>query len=221
MGERQFLAATYVAAAKYQLEGLEDKIYREMEDIVTKHKLSRGESEQLNDFLRAVEIVAAGCTREDCRMRALVVDYCFWNLSALTNGGTEPFSTLIDNSDLDAEMFARLISDRTLSPMEGSWFSDGKWHPDAIPLCACCSRQYPKRLIATNRDEESWTCPSCQNKDTPVVMQEIDGFNFISHLDVSYFLRLLLHWGSTECANYSASTRDSCFEWQFSPIAAR
>lgn len=168
MGEMQFLAATHVAASKYQLKSLEDKTFDEMEYIVKKGKMRTEQTELIKDFLNAVRTVIAGTARRKCRMRKLMVDHCFWNLPALTNGGTQASELLTDLPEVGAEVFQRLTSGCELSPLEGSWYADGSWWPDAIPCCAECYKAFSRRLMLSNRNQEYWECSHCNVKSRPV-----------------------------------------------------
>ena len=159
MGSRQFLAALFVTAAKYQLHGLEEKALEDMRIIVTKKKLCSEDQGQIDDFLNAVGTVIAGTTRKDCRMRKLMIDYCFWNLPTMS-GKVARFSDLLaDNADMGAEIIARFGSNH--SPFEGSWYCGDYWHPDVKPSCYICQGFYSKQSMLSHRGEAFWHCHTC------------------------------------------------------------
>ena len=164
MGIMQFLAATYVTAAKYQLVGLKDKTRYAMRGSVTGKKLCSRETDRIDDFLNATETVVAGTSQED-EMRELMVDYCFWNLPFLT-GRVARFSALLaDNTGLGFEIFTRF--NLYLSPFEGSWYCGttiGKWHPDARPSCRECGEPCSKRFMLLHRSEGEWKCRNCHHR---------------------------------------------------------
>ena len=165
MGERQFLAATFVIATKYQLDDLESETYENMRKLVTTKKLCPGDAGLINDMLNAVTTTLAGTSRQDCRMRKLMVEYCFWNLPALHSNAARFSALLADNAELGFEMFTRLES--THNPFEGSWYCGGYWHPDVKPSCYNCEHSFPKQFILSHRDRTAWECPDCELQAAP------------------------------------------------------
>jgi hypothetical protein len=57
MGMMQFLAATYVTAAKYQLVALQDKTKDDMRRFATMDMICSWEPDKIDDFLAATEVV--------------------------------------------------------------------------------------------------------------------------------------------------------------------
>jgi hypothetical protein len=100
MGKRNFLATAFVTATMYQLNSLEDKTFDEMREVVTTKKLRSGDAGLIEDMLNAVTTTTAGTSRQDCRMRKLMVDYCFWNLPALSSNATRFSGVFADNAEL-------------------------------------------------------------------------------------------------------------------------
>ena len=168
MGEMQFLAATHVTASKYQLKSLEDKTFDEMKEIVSKEKMRTEQKELVDDFLNAARIIVAGTARRSCRMKQLMIDYRFWNLPALTNGGTQVTELLTDIPDVGAELSERLTSGCELSPFEGSWHCEGTWWPQACPCCAWCRKAFSKGFMLRHRDDQFWGCPGCVIRGLPI-----------------------------------------------------
>lgn len=167
MGVMQFLAATYVTAAKYQLVGLKDKTKSETRERVTEGKLRCWETDRIDDFLNATETVVAGTTQED-GMRELMIDYCFWHLPFLTGKVTRFSALLADNTGLKLEIFTRF--NLHLSPYEGSWYCGstiGKWHLDARSSCRECSEPISKRFMLLHRSPEEWKCRDCYHQGQP------------------------------------------------------
>jgi hypothetical protein len=164
VGERQFLAALFVTAAKYQLNGLENKTYEEMRKIATANKLPAEDLDRVDDFLNAVETVLAG-TPQDCPMRKLMIDYYFWNLPALNVKAARLSDLLTNNADLGAEIISRFRS--MYNPFEGSWYCKGLWHPDAQPSCFTCKEPFSKQWVLSNRGESVWYCVNCGEEGFP------------------------------------------------------
>jgi hypothetical protein len=165
VGERKFLAATFVAAAKYQLNGLENETHEAMRKILTAEKLHINNLDPIDDFLDAVETVVAGTTRQDCSMRKLMIDYCFSNLPALDGKAIRFADLLTDSAELGAEIINRFRS--KCSPFEGSWYCDGTWHPNAEPSCFFCEKPFPKLFMLSHRDVALWQCPNCKKQSLP------------------------------------------------------
>jgi hypothetical protein len=164
VGDRQFLAVLFVTAAKYQLNGLENKTYEDMVKITTADKLPIEDPGPVNDFLTAVETVLAGTT-QDCRMRKLMVNCCFWNLAALSTKATRLSDLITEHPDLGAKIITSLGSSH--NPFEGSWYCEGKWHPNAQPCCFVCEEPFSKQYMLSHRNKEFWHCTSCEGADHP------------------------------------------------------
>jgi hypothetical protein len=165
MGERQFLAATFVTATKYQLDGLDSKTYDQMRKLVTTKKLHPGDMGPIDDMLNAITTTITSTSRQDCRMRKLMVDYCFWNLPALSRRAARFSDLLADHTELSAEMITRFGS--AYSPFEGSWYCGDHWHPDVEPSCYNCEGSYSKHFMLSHRGEKSWNCPNCEVHAVP------------------------------------------------------
>lgn len=165
VGERQFLAAVFVTAAKYQLTGLENKTYEDMRKIVTVGKLPTEELGPVDDFLNAIETVLAGTTQE-CRMRKMMSEYYYWNLPALSAKAERLSDLLTKNPELGVEIPTRLRG--TYNAFEGSWYCGEKyWHPDAEPCCFVCEEPFSKQYVLSHRNEQVWRCTDCKEAFPP------------------------------------------------------
>lgn len=173
MGMMQFLAATYVTAAKYQLVALQDKTKDDMRRFATMDMISSWEPDKIDDFLAATEVVVAGTTQED-KMRELMIDYCFWNLPFLTDKVARFPALVAANSGPGFEIFTRF--NLHLSPYDGSWYCGdqiGKWHPDARPSCRECGEPFSKRYTRLHRSEVEWKCRECYHEGKPYCSDEL------------------------------------------------
>lgn len=158
----QFLANVYVAADKYQVEGLGQDVVEHMHGL---WELSEMESSFAEDFLAAVRIIFDGTTNQDYVGRSAMVNLCVCYIREMNE--LPEFKTLLNDCD---DLGAGILAHSKLGLMlEGRWACRGsEGHRAAIPRCPYCTVPYSLSCIRVNRDKIFWACPDCEKKAQPI-----------------------------------------------------
>lgn len=167
--EWQFLAKVYIAADKYQVEGLATNVTRRMR-LTLPRDGQLGSLEE--DFLVAMKIVFDNTTSRDDIGRAATVDLCVRCISGLKE--TEEFEMLLSECD---GLGAAIIAHENLSLMlEGTWMCGYSYneHRGAAPLCASFGDEFTASYIRRHRDESDWECIACFHMGRPVCTEHQD-----------------------------------------------
>lgn len=159
----QFLANVYVAADKYQVEGLHRDVTERMKDWLWEREDSES-SGLAEDFMAAVKIVFDNTTNQDKIGRPAMVDFCVCCIRDLNR--LPEFKMLLNEyDDLGAEILAH---ERLSLMLEGTWTCCYEPHRGAIPRCPFCAEPYPLSYARLQRGRTDWVCPDCAMKSPPI-----------------------------------------------------
>lgn len=161
--EWQFLARVYIAADKYEVEGLVKDVTRRM-----KLKFPRdgylASSEE--DFFAAVKLVFDNTISQDATGRTAMVDLCVCCIGEFK--GLQEFQTLLSECD---GLGAAIIAHEKLSLMlDGTYLCgpDEQEHRAAVPRCSSCGEEFTASEIRRYSRQLEWDCPCCYNASRPV-----------------------------------------------------
>jgi hypothetical protein len=146
----QFLAKLYLAADKYQLDGLQADAIGHMKDIAWSTEGNWDPDTIPKDSLAAAKIVFNGTTKKGDPCRAALVKFfvtCIEDFKQMVE-----FSTLLSEC---GEVGAAIIAHKDLSLMlEGFWECEGQVHRSAVPRCPACCMMFSTKYVHQNRGEE-------------------------------------------------------------------
>ena len=153
------LAMIYVAADKYLVTSLKEKVYRKIQ----RHRNCQNLTD-VEDFVKALEVIITGTTPNDNDARTAMVDACVKHIDLLRQ--KPGFSAMLRKyGDIGAE----IIYHNRLAPMiEGTWFCGVTEHAEAVPSCSKCSRPFPESYVRGHRHLKTWVCPTCDQRGYPV-----------------------------------------------------
>lgn len=172
------LAEICVVAEKYQVEGVQAKIAKEMEDTLwpkTENDINMRLYPQpkADDLLTATKIVFNGTSQQDNVCRVVLVNFCVLCIRDLNK--IPGFLKLLGEC---GELGEAIIANKNLSiALEGSWGCDGSRERRAIPRCGKCRETFSIWYIREHRGESEWTCedPMCDQTVAPICL-EWDGY---------------------------------------------
>lgn len=161
----QFLANVYIAADKYQVEGLGRDVTESMKYMLCDENMVDIESSGAEDFLAAVRIVFDNTTNQDGIGRPAMVDFCVYCINDLIE--LPEFKTLLNECE---NLGASILAHERLSLMlEGDWGCLGRVsHRGVIPRCLFCANVYSPSEIRKHREKSDWVCSNCLEKADPV-----------------------------------------------------
>ena len=162
----QFLANVYLAADKYQIEGLQANAIKHMETIAwtTEGNWESGPTCIPIDFLAATKIIFNGTTKQDDACRVALVNFC---VLCIGDFQTMPeFYTLLSEC---GDLGAAIIAHGDLGVMlQGYWDCEGEIHRAAVPRCPDCDFIFSKSDVRQHRGKRTWRCTYCRGNVKPV-----------------------------------------------------
>lgn len=164
----QFMANVYIAADKYEVEGLTTNVVQQM-----KLRLARdgGLGSSTKDFLAAVKLVFDSTASQNNAGLEAMVDLCVYSIRELN--GLRGYKMLLSECD---GLAAKILAHDKLSLMlEGTWVcGDDEEHRGAEPRCPSYACEFPTSFVRAHRHERVWECPCCDKDVSPVCTEHHD-----------------------------------------------
>lgn len=155
-------AELYVAAEKYQVQGLRYEIRSRMQNRM-ENSLAEGEFPNVDDFVQALRKVVTQAS-DDNLLRRLMVRTCAMNLRELQEV-TAFISLLKEFGSLGAD----IIGHKDLEcGLRGAWMCSKECTEDDTPVCSTCGKYFTVERAWANRHNELWWCTHCDDYKRPV-----------------------------------------------------
>lgn len=161
--EWQFLANVYIAANKYEVQGLTAHVTRRMKRALPEDGNLESSTD---DFLAAVKLIFDNTTSENDIGREAMVDLCVCCITCLRE--LRKFEALLSECD---GLSAKILTHEKLSLMfEGTWLCgrDEEEYKGAEPCCSYCKNEFPTSYVRANRHKSVWGCSACGLEVRPV-----------------------------------------------------
>lgn len=160
----QFLAKVYLAADKYQVDGLPVNVTKLMETIAWSTEGNWEPDTIPKDSLAAAKIIFNGTASQDDACRVTMVNFfvtCIVDFRQMPE-----FSALLSEC---GDVGTAIIAHKNLSLMlQGYWDCEGEVHQSAVPRCPICDSVFPVNSVLQHRSNEYWICPRCGKRRKPV-----------------------------------------------------
>lgn len=152
----------YIAADKYQVEGLKLAVSNTMKRIIDT-EMDFDEDPCVDDFLETLRVIVTHTTPQDQLARKVVVEACVMNLQCIRKR-PELLSLLSDSTELVVE----IICHQNLEcGFPGAWFCESDCDKPATIRCWRCKVDFKKEFAWLNRNVDMWTCPRCASRAKP------------------------------------------------------
>lgn len=166
----QAYAKVYIAADKYQVQGLKRSITDKMKHSIGKKTTSRSflytVGGNVEDFLAALRTIIIGTTTHDVLAREAMVEGCVANLRYLHNR-PELLSLLRQSADLGAAIVGHQDLEYGTG---GAWARYHECNHIFDLACPGCNINMGEEFARRNRSGHAWNCPQCGVKILPTCM---------------------------------------------------
>lgn len=162
-------AEAYVAAEKYQVQGLKFAISDNLKHMIHFEKDLRKEwwdreNREIDEFIEALKIIVAGTPVHDNHARKVMVEVCVLNLRHL-QAKPEFLSLLRESSDLGADIIGHPDLECGLP---GDWVCENNCEDRLTVACGTCSKHVEDSIVVENRDNLDWRCEECGGLCNPM-----------------------------------------------------